>query len=51
MVFAETYRIFVTMALGLTKRMIPVVLVGLVLIFSLFAGAAISSIFLHPVEF
>ncbi len=51
MALAETYRIFMMMALGLTKKMVPVLLVGLVLILSLFAGAAISSIFLHPVEF
>jgi hypothetical protein len=51
MVFAETCRVFMSVALGLTKTIVPVVLICLVLIFSLFVGAAISSIFLHPVEF
>jgi hypothetical protein len=33
------------------KGVLPMVLVGLVLILSLFAGAIISSIFVHAVEF
>ena len=51
MAFAETYRVFLSVAYGVAKKVVPVVLVGLVLIFSLFAGAVISSIFLHAVEF
>lgn len=51
MAFAGTRRIFLAIAVGLTKKVVPVVLIGLVLIFSLFAGAIISSIFLHAVEF
>jgi hypothetical protein len=35
----------------LARKAIPMVLIGLVLILSLFAGAIISSIFLHAVEF
>jgi hypothetical protein len=36
---------------SVARGVLPVVLVGLVLIFSLFAGAIISSIFVHAVEF
>jgi hypothetical protein len=35
----------------LARKVIPMVLIGVVLILSLFAGAIISSIFLHAVEF
>ena len=35
----------------LARKILPTVLIGLVLILSLFAGALISSIFLHAVEF
>ena len=33
------------------RGVVPIVLAGLVLILSLFAGAIISSIFVHAVEF
>lgn len=51
MALSETYRIFQTVRQGFVKGVFPVVLVGLVLILSLFAGAVISSIFVHAVEF
>jgi hypothetical protein len=35
----------------LARKVIPMVLIGLVLILSLFAGTIISSILLHAVEF
>ncbi len=39
------------LGLRLAKQILPTLLIGLVLILSLFAGAIISSIFLHAVEF
>ncbi len=51
MTLAGTCRTVAGLALRMVRKLIPIVLVGLVLILSLFAGAIISSIFLHAVEF
>lgn len=51
MIFVEACRIFQTGMQRFIKGVIPVILVGFVLIFSLFVGAIISSIFVHAVEF
>jgi hypothetical protein len=51
MTFVEACRISQTVMQRFVKGVIPVVLIGFVLILSLFAGAVISSIFVHAVEF
>ena len=51
MTFVEAWRILKGGMKRFIKGAIPVLLVGFVLIFSLFAGAIISSIFVHAVEF
>ena len=51
MLFVDTCRMFQVVAQRVMKGILPMVLVGLVLILSLFAGAVISSIFVHAVEF
>ena len=51
MFFVEACRMFQIGMQRFIKGAIPIVLVGFVLIFSLFVGAIISSIFVHAVEF
>ncbi len=51
MAFVEAFGMFQTMMRTVARGVLPVILVGLVLIVSLFAGAIISSIFVHAVEF
>jgi hypothetical protein len=51
MIFVDACRMFQVVAQKVIKGALPMVLVGLVLILSLFAGAIISSIFVHAVEF
>jgi hypothetical protein len=50
MTFVNIFRMSQVVAQGVMKGVLPVLLVGLVLILSLFAGAIISSIFVHAVE-
>jgi hypothetical protein len=51
MIFVDTCRMFLVVAQKVVKGVLPVALVGFVLVLSLFAGAIISSIFVHAVEF
>lgn len=51
MTFVDTCRMFQVVAQKVIKGVVPIVLVGFVLILSLFAGAIISAIFVHAVEF
>ena len=51
MTLVDTCRMFQVVALRVIKGIVPIALVGFVLILSLFAGAIISSIFVHAVEF
>jgi hypothetical protein len=51
MMFVDACHMFQVVAQRVVKGILPTVLVGLVLILSLFAGAIISSIFVHAVEF
>jgi hypothetical protein len=51
MTFVEACRMSQAGMRRFIKGAVPVVLVGFVLIFSLFAGAIISAIFVHAVEF
>lgn len=51
MTFVKACRMFQVGIRRFIKGAAPVVLVGFVLMFSLFAGAIISAIFVHAVEF
>ena len=51
MAFIETCRALLILTQPAIRKVLAVALVGLVFIFSLFAGAVISSLFLHAVEF